>query len=168
MGVEIVERKFKLVERNLKTKPWFKEDGWQISTHPFPRKTPTGVTFHVFKKNWFNQESGGIHIESHLDLDAKKQKKTYLTIHLLHKDRIPGTNIKRIELSRPVVDETYKTVSKWKGYKFRAGKYGQQPFTLVLDGTSARFEAELEIEVARLCKTFGPLIDKTLSGLLKS
>ncbi len=66
MTIEAAVKKFSAVEKSLKAKPWFKKDGWQISTHPFPRSSPSGVTFHVFKKNWFNNESGGIHIESHL------------------------------------------------------------------------------------------------------
>jgi len=162
-----VENKLARIKKNLSAKPWFKKEAWQISAHPFPRKDPTGMTFHVFKKNWFNEDSGGIHIESHLDFDSKKQKKTYLTIHLLHQDLIPGTKIKRIELSKPVIDAVYKTVSQWPGYKFRAGKYGQQPFTLLLNGVSEQFEEELEKEITRLCRLFGPVVDATLLVLLK-
>jgi len=165
MKITDVEAKFKNVQKSLSAKTWFKKEAWQSSVHPFPRKNPTGITFHVFKKNWFNEDSHGIHIESHLDLDPKKQKKTYLTIHLLHEDTIPGTKMKRIALTQPVIDEVFEVISKWPGYKFRAGKYGQQPFTLFLDGTSKDFEAELETEVTRLCKTFGPLIDKILKAL---
>jgi hypothetical protein len=167
MSIEKIESKFKSVEMSLKTKSWFKKDKWQTSVHPFPKKNPSGITFHVFKKHWFNEDSDGIHIESYLDLNPKKQKSTYLTIHLLHKDLIPGTKIKRAELTKPIVDAAYETISNCEGYKFRAGKYGQQPFTFSIDGTSADFETELENEVTRLCKIFGPLIDKTLSDLLK-
>lgn len=168
MSLESAEKKFKTVEKSLRAKPWFKKDDWQISTHPFPRISPSGVTFHVFKKNWYNDESNGIHIESHLDINPNKQNKTYITIHILHQDTIPGTKIKRKELSKPVVDAVYESVSKWPGYKFRAGKYGLQPFALNLDGAAESFETELESEVSRLCKTFGPLIDQILSKLLKS
>ncbi|MGZ3707000.1 MAG: hypothetical protein ACXVA8_13305, partial [Bdellovibrionota bacterium] len=152
----------------LKAKPWFRKDGWQISTHPFPRSSPSGITFHVFKKHWFNEESGGIHIESHVDLNPAKQKNSYLTVHLLHNATIPGTKIKRIALSKPVIDAALGVVSQWPGYKVRAGKYGQQPFTLTMDGASDTFETELEREVSRLCKMFGPLIDQTLARLLLS
>jgi hypothetical protein len=164
-AVKAAEDKFKRVSKALKQAAWFKKGGWKTSVHPFPRKNPTGITFHVFKANWFNEDSSGIHIESHLDLDLKKQKKTYLTIHLLHEDKIPGTQIKRMELSKPVVDEVFATISKWPGYRFRVGKYGQQPFTLFLDGTAKTFEADLESEVTRLCKLMGPIIDKTLADL---
>jgi hypothetical protein len=166
MDIEAVKDKFITIEKKLKSKSWFKKDKWLISIHPFPRKNPTGITFHVFKEHWFNEESDGIHIESHLDLNLKKQKKSYLTVHLLHKDNIPGTKLKRIELSKPIVDAVYETVSKWNGYKFRGGKYGQQPFTLTIDGTSKSFEAELEGEITRLCKVLGPQIDTTLSSLI--
>lgn len=166
MSLEAVEAKFKNVKKNLSARVWFKKEGWQVSVHPFPRKNPSGVTFHVFKKNWFNEEAKGIHIESHLDLDSKKQKKTYVTLHFLHLETIPGTKIKRIELAKPLIDATYEVVAAWPGYKFRAGKYGQQPFTCTLDGSSAKFESDLEVEVVRLCKTYGSLIDKRLSVLL--
>ena len=166
MNAETVKNKYKQVENALKAKAWFKKDGWQVSTHPFPEKKPTGITFQVFKKHWFNADSHGIHIESHLDYNPKKQQKAYLTIHLLHEEKIPGTKIKRIALTKPIIDEVYTTVAEWPNYKFRVGKYGQQPFTLILDGSSSKFETELEKEVTRLCKLFGPLIDKTLLNLL--
>ena len=101
-----------------------------------------------------------------MDYNPKKQQKAYLTIHLLHEEKIPGTKIKRIALTKPIIDEVYTTVAEWPNYKFRVGKYGQQPFTLILDGSSSKFETELEKEVTRLCKLFGPLIDKTLLNLL--
>lgn len=166
MDSEIVKRKFKKVENALMEKVWFNKDKWIISTHLFPKKDPAGVTFHVFKEHWFNQNSHGIHIESYLYFDSKKQKKSYLTIHFLHEDTFLGTKVKRIELTRPIIDEVYEVVSAWPGYKFRAGKYGQQPFTLNLDGTSPNFETELTKEVVKLCKLLGPLIDKKLKSLL--
>ncbi len=157
-------RRFKAVEKALKAQPWFKKEGWMISVHGFPATKPDGVTFHLFKKHWFNEESGGIHVESYLSLDSRKQKDTYVTIHLLHLATIPGTKVKRIEFSTPVVNKLFKEVSGWKGYKFRAGKYGTQPFTRKLT-TGSGFEAELAEEVTRIARAFGPVIDEILSEL---
>ncbi|MGZ3711163.1 MAG: hypothetical protein ACXVBE_05375 [Bdellovibrionota bacterium] len=168
---ELVQKtleRFKNVEKNLSVKPWFKKEGWLVSVHPFPEQSPDGITFHVFKKHWFNEGRGGIHIESYLSLDTKKQKKTYLTLHVLHHPLIPGTKIKREKISRPFVDEIYAEVKSWEGYKFRAGKYGVQPFTMNLNGQSDDFESELESEVERLCRKLGPALDRAIKAALKS
>lgn len=158
-----LKERFLIVETNLAKKPWFKKDKWIISVHAFPNdKKPDGITFHIFKKAWWNEDRQGVHIESYLDLNPKKQKKTYLTIHLLHKDLIPGTNLKRIALSKTVVDEVYEEISSWDGYNFRIGKYGQQPFTKFLDATAPAFEKNLEVEITKMCKTLGPILDKTV------
>lgn len=166
MSAQYLKDRFKAVETNLLKKGWFKKDNWMTSVHAFPNdKKPEGVTFHVFKKHWWNEDRQGVHIESYLDLDSKKQKKTYLTIHLLHADLIPGTKLKRIAFSRPFIDEVFDEVSSWDGYNFRVGKYGQQPFTKFLDATDLKFEKNLEIEVERMCKKLGPVLDKTIKSI---
>lgn len=167
MEVKDVQKRFKKVEKILMSKPWFSAEKWIISQHPFPKNKPDGVTLHVFKKNWFNDESLGIHFESYLDLDTKKQKKTYVTLHALHYDKFPGSEIDRKKFSQPLVDEIYDEVSSWEGFNFRTGKYGLQPFTKFLDASNADFEVDLADEFERLCKILGPRIDKTLKSLLK-
>lgn len=153
--------RFQLVEKQLKARPWFKKQGWLTSVHPFPAANPEGVTFQLFKKGWFNEGGGGIHIESYLSLDSKKQKESYLTFHVLHHAKVPGTKLKRIAIAKPFVDEIYEEVSKWQGYKFRAGKYGTQPFTRLLS-TGETFEKELTEETVRMARTLGPVMDKVL------
>src|SRR5262249_29481026 len=125
---------FKNIEKRLKAKPWFKKDRWLVSHHPFPRVNPDAVTLHVYKKHWFNADTRGIHVETFLYLDPKKRKKSSVHVHLFHEDRIPGTQWKRKAVTQPVVDAIYAEVSSWPGYKFRAGKYGLQPFAKELDG----------------------------------
>jgi len=165
-SVSQIKGRFNKVLDALEKQTWFKKDKWMASVHCFPNdKSPEGVTFHAFKKHWFNEDKKGIHIESYLDLDPKKQKKAYVTIHLLHSEKFPGTNFKRIALSKPFVDGIYDEVKKWPGYKFRAGKYGQQPFTKLLDGTTEDFEKALEAEVARICKKLGPTLEKCIEAL---
>lgn len=164
--VQTLKDRFLIVEKNLAKKSWFKKDKWFVSVHAFPNdKTPEGITFHVFKKHWWNEDRQGVHIESYLDLDPKKQKKTYLTIHLLHSDLIPGTKLKRIAFSKPFIDEVFDEVSSWDGYQFRVGKYGQQPFTKFLDATYINFEKTLETEIVRMCTKLGPIIDKSILGI---
>ena len=154
--------KFKKIKTSLEAKPWFNKNGWICSVHEFPADHPEGVTFHVFKKHWFNQDNQGIHFESFMHLDDKKSKNTYVTLHILHQDKIPGTTQKRMNISKPFVDEVTEEVSSWDGFSFRAGKYGQQPFRKLLDGTSTEFECELEKEITRMCKTLGPVLDKVI------
>lgn len=167
MTTQALKDRFKTVEGNLSKKAWFKKDKWIISVHSFPNeKNVEGVTFHIFKKYWWNEDKKGVHIESYLDLNPKKQKKTYLTIHLLHSDLIPGSKLKRIALSKPFIDEVFDEVSSWAGYDFRVGKYGQQPFTKFLDATDPKFEKNLEIEVEKMCKKLGPVLDKTIKSIL--
>lgn len=164
--VAALKNRFLSIEKNLSKKPWFKKEKWIVSVHTFPNdKNPDGVTFHIFKKHWWNEGRQGVHIESYLDLDPKKQKKTYLTIHLLHEDLIPGSKLKRIAFSKPVVDQIFDEVSTWEGYKFRVGKYGQQPFTFFTDATVAEFEKIIEKEITRLCKVIGPVIDETIASI---
>jgi hypothetical protein len=162
-----VARKFNSIEAQLRSKSWFKKDKWIASMHGFPKTKPEFVTFHVFKNNWFNDDSQGIHIESFLAIDPKKRKKSYLTIHVLHHAKIPGTNIKRKTVAEPFVDAVFDEVKTWPGYKFRAGKYGTQPFTKLLDGTSDDFEDTLATEIERMCKYLGPQVDKAIKQALK-
>jgi len=159
--------RFRAVVKALEKKPWFKKEKWRVSLHCFPsEKSPDGVTFQLFKDHWWNDERQGIHIESYLDIEEKKRKKSFVTIHLLHSTLIPGTKFKRIALSKPFVDEIYKEVKGWPGYKFRAGKYGTQPFTRLLDGTAEDFEQQLEEEVSRMCVKLGPVLEKCLGELV--
>jgi hypothetical protein len=97
-----------------------------------------------------------------LAIDPKKRKKSQVTIHVLHHAKIPGTNLKRAFIARPFVDAVYGQVKKWEGYKFRAGKYGTQPFTKMLDGTDEDFEDILSVEIQRMCLKLGPEIDKAI------
>ncbi|AZZ37036.1 hypothetical protein CIK05_09605 [Bdellovibrio sp. qaytius] len=165
MKIDDLISRFKKVEKLLEAKPWFKNEKWIVSVHPFPPKSPEGVTLQVFKKNWFNDERQGIHFESYFDLNPKKQKKTYVTLHALHADEIPGTKISRKEFAKPLVDQIHDEVASWEGYEFRTGKYGQQPFTKFLDATDEKFETHLAKELMRLCERVGPQVDKVLKSL---
>lgn len=167
MEILDLQKRFAKVEKVLKSKPWFSKEKWLVSHHPFPEFSPDGVTFHVFKKHWFNEDKMGIHFESYLNLDPKKNKKAYITLHALHYDEFPSSKISRKKFSQPLVDLIYDEVSEWEGYKFRAGKYGLQPFAKHLNATDADFENQLIEELERLCKVIGPKIDKVLKLVIK-
>lgn len=120
----------------------------------------------ISSKPWFNEDRLGIHFESYLDLNPKKHKKAYVTLHALHHEEIPGSRISRKKFSQPLVDAIYADVRKWDGYTFRAGKYGLQPFTKFLDATSPQFTIDLTKELERLCKVVGPAIDEVLKSII--
>jgi hypothetical protein len=157
---------FDRIANILHKKSWFKKEKWRTSTHLFPTKNPEAMTFQMFKPSWFNEDRQGIHIETFLMLDPKKRKKSSLTVHLLHHDLIPGTNIKRRDLAVPVVDAIFDTIVDWEDYRFRAGKYGLQPFTLNLDGMSEDFEKVLVKEITKVSREVGPVIDRVLKHLM--
>ncbi|MBC7467461.1 MAG: hypothetical protein H7256_15840 [Bdellovibrio sp.] len=163
---KILEKRFDKVAAILKAKPWFSKEEWIVSHHSFPKTKPDGVTLHVYKCNWYNEDRLGIHFESFLDLNPKKQKKAYLTLHTFHYDQIPGKLIERKKFAKPLVDSIYKQVSAWDGDSFRAGKYGTQSFTTILDACSSQFENQLVKQLERLCKRVGPEIEKTLNSLM--
>jgi hypothetical protein len=157
-----VEDIFKSVQRSLEAKTWFARGKWISSCHPLPKVKPEGITFHVYKKHWFNEDKLGIHFESYLYFDLKKRKKSYVTLHVLHHDRIPHSGKKRAEISKPFVDSIIDEVSQWEGFRFRAGKYGLQPFTKNLEGSDADFRDQLEREITRLCQKLGPVMDQVI------
>jgi hypothetical protein len=155
------------VKASIKSTDWFKKGKWIVSTHEFPAKKPEAVTLHVYKPHWFNEDKWGIHVETFLSYDVKKRKKSYVTVHLCHHSVIPNTKLKRITISKPIVDSIFDDVKSWEGYKFRAGKYGLQPFTYVVDGLSSDFEKVVTREIARVCQLIGPRIDQVLKEVLK-
>ena len=158
-----VRRIFERVQARLEAEPWFARERWIAASHGFPRKAPEGITFHVFKRHWYNADGLGIHIESYLAFDERKRRKSYVTIHVLHHDRIPGTDRKRSEISKPFVDSVIAEVESWEGYRARAGKYGMQPFAKVLDGRDPAFPDLLAEEVSRLCLRLGPAMDRAIA-----
>lgn len=158
---------FAKVQQLLQAQPWFQEAGWRCDVHPFPALQPDGLTLHVSKGHWLNDTHQGIHIESYLDFNPRKQARTVLTLHLLHTDHIPGTTLKRKQLTQAVVDRIEPVISQWPGYAFRVGKYGQQPFAKILDGTDPGFTDELGREIGALCGVVGPVVDQVLGELLE-
>ena len=86
---------------------------------------------HVFKKHWHNEKRKGIHFETYIGIGVHEVRKheIVLALHPFDAPVIPGTRLKRIHLSKIVVDSCYELVSSREGYHFRAGKYGMHAFS---------------------------------------
>jgi len=155
------------VSRKLLAKEWFK-DHWLVSVHYFPPEpaNPESVTMHVYKSNWYNESRQGIHFETYLGPDEFAKKTIPVMLHIFHTATVPGTNLKRIKVSKPFVDDAFDTIAGWKGYVFRVGKYGTQPFTCKLKFALDTLVDQLEVELCRLCQELGPRMDKILQDVV--
>ena len=76
------------------------------------------------------------------------------------------TEISRKKLAVQFVDKVFEKVSERKGYKFRPGKHGPQPFMIEMDGTDVGFETTLAKELSWLCKELGRVIELILKSIL--
>lgn len=153
--------------KNLERHPWF-ADGWLAGIHPFPESPadPEVLTLHVFRTSWLNEDHKGVHFETFLGPRELKKKQATLALHMFHHVYVPGTRVKPSKLSKAVIEVTYKKISSWKGYKFKTGLYGTQPFKLILDMSSDRFVEVFAKELERLCLELGPVIDEKLAEML--
>ncbi len=50
-------------------------------------------------------------------------------MRVFYSGTMTGTKIKRIAVTKPLVDGIYDFVSTWPGYGFRVGRYGAQSFS---------------------------------------
>lgn len=168
---------------------WFERD-WLVSVHYFPPapQEPESVTMHVFRPHWLNDDGQGIHFEVQFGPKQWARLEIPLMLHAFHSGTIPGTKIKRMAVTKPLVDGIYDLVSTWPGYSFRVGRYGAQSFscTLSLAESSAKLPSpasldgnlalstEKEVqdmisaEISRLCLALGATIDEALAQALGS
>lgn len=147
---------------------WFATD-WLVDVHQFPPapEPADGITLHVFRPHWFNEDGQGIHFETFLGPREWQRRQMAIMMHIFHGTHIPGTAIKRRDVARPFVDAVFDLVSSWSGYTFRVGRYGTQPFTCVLEFEPDTLESQLEQEFSRLCRELGPVMDLTLKQVLE-
>ena len=170
------------VANRLQQEPWFK-DGWLVDVHFFPAapQEPESVTMHVSRPHWFNEDGQGIHFEGQFGPKQWAKLEIPLMLHVFHGATIPGTKIKRMAVTKPLVDNNYDLIASWPGYSFRVGRYGTQSFscTLVLaehitqsksqcTNVEEQFEIMVSDEISRLCRTLGPAIDQALAAALAS
>jgi len=153
------------VVRQLETKAWFKKEGWRARVSLYKKHPPVVASMHIYKDGWFNDEGGGIHFETFVGPKEEKNSSVNVVLHLLHTPTIPGTKIKRAELSKLVVDKTYAMITDWPGYHFKVGKYGMQPFSKTIEFDDETLTTVLTTEFARLCRNLGPVIDSSLKKL---
>jgi hypothetical protein len=154
------------VVQGLASKAWFGRAGWIAATHFFPKISPDGVTLNVFKAHWLNDTRDGIHIETFLGKGQITGSKSYVALHVFHKDSVPGTKLKRKAITKPFVDAIYEDVVAWPGYAFRAGKYGMQPFTYRFVVAEKGYVKTLSAELERVCRVVGPAMDRVLEEVL--
>ena len=153
------------VIKQLETKSWFKREGWRGRVSLYKKHPPVVVSLHIFKENWFNDEGVGIHFETFIGPKEQESSSVDVVLHLLHTPTIPGTKIKRIELSKLVIDKTHGMIAEWPGYQFKVGKYGMQPFSKTVEFDGESLSTLLTTEFARLCRNLGPAIDNALKKL---
>ena len=150
----------------LATKTWFVRAGWRGKAELFTRSPPVVASLHIFKQHWFNETGQGIHFETFVGEREARKRAVIVTLHLLHTPVIPGTKLKRGVLAKHVVDECFDTVCAWPGYRFRAGRYGVQPFQLQLSyPDDDALSTVLVTEFARMCRALGPVVDRALLAL---
>ena len=157
----------------LKKRSWFKTDGWLCSVHTFPPSpaAPESVTMHVYKKNWFNDDRRGVHFETNLSKKEWREQSVPVVMHILHGELVPGSNLKRIKLAAPFIDRMGAQISGWAGYKFRAGKYGTQPFNhdIAIDLSERDKSAALVAdEFEHLCLHLGVAMDEVIATVCKT
>lgn len=174
---------------------WFKQN-WLVSVHCFPPlpQTPVSVTMHVFRSHWLNEDGQGIHFEAQFGPKQWAKLEIPVMLHFFHSGTIPGTKIKRMAVTKPLVDSIYDLVSSWPGYSFRVGRYGAQSFSCTLHfveslaglpgsfdpslaslsdtvswdtSTAEQFQGMVSKEISRLCIELGPAIDHALAQALK-
>ncbi len=158
---------FDQITELLAKKPWFKKEKWIAQPHLFEiNGKAEAVSFHLFKKTWFNEDRQGIHFETFRDLRLGKDKEVVLTLHLFHTKNIPGTKLKREAVSKIFVDRSEKTIKSWNGYKFRTGKYGTQYFSKSFKVSDKDLHRSVADEFEKLCTVLGPEIDRALKEVL--
>lgn len=183
------------VSTSLNGQGWFKQN-WLISVHFFPSlpQAPESVTMHVFRPHWLNEDGQGIHFEAQFGPKQWAKLEIPVMLHVFHSGTIPGTKIKRMAVTKPLVDSIYDLVSSWPGYSFRVGRYGAQSFSCTLrlvefiaglpgsfdpslaslldtvswdTSTAEHFQRMVSKEISRLCIELGPAIDHALAQALK-
>ena len=166
-NIQNFEGFFQQITKLLSKKSWFKKDKWITQSHLFEMKgKPEAVSYHIFKKHWFNDERQGIHFETARDLRPGKDREVIVTLHIFHTAKIPGTNLKREAVSKPIIDNIDKSLKSLKGYKFRKGKYGTQYFSKAFKSSEKDLPLIVASEFEILCTTFGPEIDKVLKEIV--
>lgn len=167
-SIEAATALLKGVSKQLGAQSWFGKEKWTTSVHCYPPAPaePESVTLHVSKPHWYNREHQGIHFETFISEREWQSGSVPVMLHILHTSHIPGTNLKRIKLSKPFVDRSSALVGSWPGYVFRAGRYGTQPFTRKVELRIDNFDvfiAQMARELTQLCQALGPIMDTTLA-----
>lgn len=140
---------FKELEDKIRGRGWFTAE-WDIRN--------LGTYMHIYKQNWFNDNMGGVHIETYVEKPQLESKQVPIVVHC--EDEFP----KQEEFVRLFTDRARPTLETWKGYKARGEGYRICEKSVPLD--PRKLADSLAQEVDRL-QELSPLIDQTIADVLK-
>ncbi|MGH1427869.1 MAG: hypothetical protein ACRBEE_08015 [Arenicella sp.] len=93
---------FRNFEKKLKQSSWF-EDDWEIYNR--------GAYLQLYKRNWHNQNQGGIHFETYIEAPQIKQKSFPICMHA--EEDCPS----QPEFIQKFLDLEEGRIKSWKGYQ---------------------------------------------------
>ncbi len=109
---------FRNLEKMIQHENWF-DDDWEIYNR--------GNYLQLYKKNWFNQNQGGIHFETFIEAPQIQKKLFPVCMHV--EDDCPSQS----EFIRQFMDLEGERIKSWKGYKTLGSSYGICQRTLPLN-----------------------------------
>lgn len=140
---------FKELDEKLRARSWFTEE-WDIRN--------LGTYMHVYKQNWFNDNMGGVHIETYVEKAQLESKQVPIVIHC--EDEFP----KQDEFVLLFTGRARSLLSEWKGYRAIGDGYRICEKSVPLD--PRKLADSLAQELDRL-QQLAPLIDQTIADVLK-
>ena len=93
---------FKNFEKNLRASAWF-DDSWEIYNR--------GVYLQLYKRNWFNDNQGGVHFETYIEAPQIKKKEFPICMHA--EEDCPS----QPEFIQKFLELEGDRIRGWKGYQ---------------------------------------------------
>jgi|TARA_B110000240_G_scaffold190936_1_gene232802 hypothetical protein len=138
---------FRNLEKQVKQSVWF-DDDWEIYNR--------GTYFQLYKRNWHNQNQGGIHFETFIESAQIKQKAFPICMHVEEDCPSQSTFIKNfLEIERDRIES-------WKRYQI-VGR-GYVVFQRAVPLNFKNLEQRLYEELIRL-RQLESSVDKALAML---
>ena len=138
---------FRNLENLIRGSRWF-EDDWEIYN--------SGAYLQLYKKNWHNENQGGIHFETYIGDSQIKKKSFPILMHAEEDCPNQATFIKKfLELEQ-------ERISKWKDYKIKGSGYTIFQRTLPLNFKNLEQRILQELSEIRQLESG---VDKTLGEI---
>ena len=93
---------FRNLEKKLEQSKWFGDD-WEIYNR--------GVYLQLYKVNWYNENQGGIHLETYIEAPQIKQKSFPVCMHA--EEDCPSQPV----FIQKILDMEGDRIKSWKGYQ---------------------------------------------------